>query len=200
MTPSLHRLTRKDLPEDPTALARFLIGRIVVRRFSEGAASGRIVETEAYLPDDAACHAFRGPTPRNASLFLRHGHAYVYLAYGTSYMLNVSAGPGGIGAGVLLRALEPLSGLDLMRGFRGAVPPRDLARGPGRLAAALCIDRTLDGIDLCADGPLMLADDGAEPGEIGRSLRIGISRDADRPLRFYRRGSPYVSGPRWLNP
>ncbi len=161
--------------------------------------SGRIVETEAYVSGDAACHAFRGRTLRNASLFLPPGHAYVYLAYGTSFMLNVSAGPEGIGAGVLLRAMEPVDGIALMERRRGGVPIRDLLRGPGRLAATFGIDRSLDGIDLCADNRLFLATDGAAVGEIAESTRIGITRDADRVLRFFLRGSPFVSGPRWLN-
>ncbi len=193
------RVSRAELPGETVTLARWLIGQIVVRRRPEGVASGRIVETEAYLPGDAACHAFNGRTARNASLFLRPGHAYVYRAYGTSWMLNVSSEPVGIGAGVLLRALEPLAGIALMRANRGEVPLRDLARGPGRLAAALGIDRSLDGVDLCADERLWLASDGQEPGEIGASVRIGITRDTDRVLRFYLRGSPFVSGPRRLN-
>jgi DNA-3-methyladenine glycosylase len=138
-------------------------------------------------------------TRRNGSLFLEHGHAYVYVAYGTSQMLNVSAGPPGIGAGVLLRAMEPLAGIELMQKRRGGVPVRDLARGPGRLAAALGVDRGLDGLDLCADGPLFLAEDRVAVGEVGQSVRIGISKDAHLPLRFFTRGNPWVSGPGWLN-
>jgi DNA-3-methyladenine glycosylase len=197
--PSVHRLARTELPEDAAALARFLLGKLVVRQSRQAIVSGRIVETEAYVPGDAACHAFRGRTPRNASLFLPPGHAYVYLAYGTSFMLNVSAGPAGIGAGVLLRAMEPVEGIALMQSRRGGVPIRDLLRGPGRLALAFGIDRRLDGIDLCADERLFLASDGAVVGEIAESTRIGITQDADRVLRFFLRGSPFVSGPRWLN-
>ncbi|HUZ63029.1 MAG TPA: DNA-3-methyladenine glycosylase [Acetobacteraceae bacterium] len=192
-------LARAALPADPSALARFLLGKLVVRLLPEGQISGRIVETEAYLVGDAACHAYRGITPRNRSLFLDRGHAYVYRAYGTCWMLNVAGESPGIGAGVLIRALEPLSGIALMERNRGGAPLRDLARGPGRLAAALAIDRSLDGADLCAPGPVWLEDDGAGPGEIGCSMRIGITRDADRLLRFYVRGSRFVSGPRALN-
>jgi DNA-3-methyladenine glycosylase len=197
--PSVHRLARAELPEDAVALARFLLGKLVVRWWREATVSGRIVETEAYLPGDAASHGFRGRTPRNASLFLPPGYAYVYLAYGTSFMLNVSAGPEGIGAGVLLRAMEPVDGVALMQSRRGGVPIRDLLRGPGRLALAFGIDRRLDGIDLCTDKRLFLASDGAAVGEIAESTRIGITQDADRVLRYFLRGSPFVSGPRWLN-
>jgi DNA-3-methyladenine glycosylase len=212
-------LARKALPIDTASLARYLIGKLLVRELPEGVASGRIVETEAYVVGDAAGHAYRGMTPRNRSLFLECGHAYVYVAYGISSMLNVSSETPGIGAGVLIRALEPLEGIPIMRLNRGIERLRDLARGPGRLAAALRIDRSLDGLDLCRKGPLWLGRGDREPGddepgemgqpgddqpgdrvpaEIGESIRIGISRDADRLLRFYLRGSPFVSGPRLL--
>src|SRR5579872_6279458 len=98
------RLARAELPIDTVLLARHLIGKVLVRELPEGIASGRIVETESYIVGDAAGHAYRGMTRRNRSLFLDHGHAYVYLAYGSSYMLNVSSGMPGIGAGVLIRA------------------------------------------------------------------------------------------------
>ena len=194
-----HPLSRAELPIDTVSLARYLIGKIVVRELSEGVASGRIVETEAYIVGDAAGHGHRGMTQRNRSLFLERGHAYVYLAYGTSYMLNVSSERPGIGTGILIRALEPLEGIPIMQHNRGIASLHDLARGPGRLAAALRIDRALDGLDLCQQGPLWLGRDDHEPGEIGQSIRIGISREADRVLRFYLRGSPFVSGARSLN-
>jgi DNA-3-methyladenine glycosylase len=104
-----------------------------------------------------------------------------------------------IGAGVLIRALEPLEGIPIMRLNRGIERLRDLARGPGRLTAALRADRSLDWLDLCREGPLWLGRGDHEPGEIGQSIRIGISRDANRLLRFYLRDSPFVSGPRSLN-
>jgi DNA-3-methyladenine glycosylase len=192
-------LPRSELPIDTAALARYLIGKSLVRDLPEGIVSGRIVETEAYIVGDAAGHAFRGMTPRNRSLFLERGHAYVYLAYGISYMLNVSSEKAGIGAGVLIRAIEPLEGLPIMRLNRRVERVRDLARGPGRLAAALRIDRSLDGLDLCQKGPLWLAHGDGKPGEIGQSTRIGISQDADRVLRFYLRNSPFVSGRKSLN-
>jgi DNA-3-methyladenine glycosylase len=193
-------LVRSELPDDTASLARTLIGKLVVRELPEGIASGRIVETEAYVAGDAAGHGYRGMTSRNRSLFLGPGHAYVYLAYGVSYMLNVSSEMPGIGTGVLIRALEPLEGIAIMRLNRGIERVRDLARGPGRLAQALRIDRSLDGIDLCREGPLWLAIDDHQAGDIGQGIRIGITKDADRPLRFYVRGSPFVSGTRSLNP
>jgi DNA-3-methyladenine glycosylase len=192
-------LARSELPIDTASLARYLIGKLLVRELPEGVVSGRIVETEAYVVGDAAGHAFRGMTPRNRSLFLERGHAYVYLAYGSSYMLNVSSEKPGVGAGVLIRALEPLEGIAIMRLNRGIERLRDLARGPGRLAAASRVDLQLDGLDLCREGPLWLGHGDRDPGKIGQSARIGISRDTNRLLRFYLRASPFVSGLRSLS-
>lgn len=168
----------------------------------EGRTGARIVETEAYLVGDAACHAFRGPTPRNRSLFLARGHAYVYLIYGASFMLNVSSETVGVGAGVLLRAAEPLEGAALMAARRGRTAdlgrPAELARGPGRLAVAFGIDRGWDGIDLCADDRLWLGTAVGPTGPIGTSVRIGLTVETERVLRFYERGNPAVSGPKRL--
>ena len=191
-------LARLVLPIDTVALSRYLIGKILVRELPEGVASGRIVETEAYVVGDAAGHAYRGMTPRNRSLFLERGHAYVYLAYGSAYMLNVSSEMAGIGAAVLIRALEPRDGIPIMQRNRHIERLNDLARGPGRLTGALQIDRRFDGLDLCREGPLWLGRCDHEPGEIGQSIRIGIAREANRLLRFYLRGSPFVSGSRSL--
>ncbi len=192
-------LERAAIPRDTVALARFLLGKIVVRRLRAGIACGRIVETEAYLQSDPACHAFRGMTPRNRSLFLEAGHAYVYLCYGTSYLLNVCSEDAGTGAGVLLRALEPLAGIEHMRRARSSRSLRDLARGPGRLTAALQIDRRHDGIDLLRRGPLWIGTDGAAVGSIGQSVRIGLTKGADARLRYFVAGSGYLSGTRRLN-
>jgi DNA-3-methyladenine glycosylase len=192
-------LDRAELPVDTAELARFLIGKMLVRVLEDGVAGGRIVETEAYSIGDAAGHAYRGITPRNRALFLERGHAYVYLAYGISFMLNVSSETPGVGAGVLIRAIEPTDGIAIMARNRGTERVRDLARGPGRLAAALGIDRRLDGIDLCRAGPLWIGTDGRAPDEIGQGKRIGITRAADSLLRFYVRGNLFVSGPRALN-
>jgi DNA-3-methyladenine glycosylase len=202
-------LDRAAMLADTAELARFLIGKMLVRMLAEGAAGGRIVETEAYTIGDPAGHAYRGVTPRNRALFLERGHAYVYLAYGVSFMLNVSSETSGVGAGVLIRAIEPTLGVAIMERNRGRrrvrglaapdLPVRGLARGPGRLCEALKIDRRLDGIDLCQAGPLWLGSDGQAPDEIGQGKRIGITRAPDSPLRFYVRGNSFVSGPKALN-
>ena len=147
---------------------------------------------------DSAGHAFRGETRSNASLFLGRGHAHVYFTYGSSFMLNVTSEAVGVGAGVLLRAIEPIEGIDLMRRSRGTPRLLDLARGPGRLSEAMQIDLRQDGLDLCAAGPLWLAASHRKTGAIGESVRIGLTRNVDRKLRFYERGNPYVSGPKSL--
>ncbi len=194
----IRRIRRSEFPEHTVELARFLIGKTLVHDLPRARLSGRIVETEGYLPGDAACHAFNGPTPRNRALFLEHGHAYVYFVYGAHYMLNVSSERQGIGAGILLRAIEPLEGIEAMKRRRGTSRIEDLARGPGRLAEALRITPSLDGLDISDDGPLWLGAPVRPTGPIGVSVRIGISKDADRPLRFYERGNPFVSGPKRL--
>src|SRR5271167_1670437 len=172
----LRRVRRTELPVDTVELARYLIGKVAVHDTYGGRLSGRIVETEAYPVGDSAGHAFRGRTRRNASLFLGRGYAYVYFTYGSSFMLNVTSEAAGVGAGVLLRALEPIEGIDLMQRFRGEAGPLDLARGPGRLAEAMQIDFKQDGLDLCAPGPLWLATSRQETGVIGESVRIGLTR------------------------
>jgi len=192
----VRRLRRSELPTGTLELARFLVGKTLVHDLPEGRISGRIVETEAYPPGDAAGHAFRGETPRNGSLFLKRGHAYVYFAYGLYWLLNVSSEVPGVGAGVLLRALELLEGVDLAQNVnRKTARLCDLARGPGRLAAAMRVDKRYDGVDLCAAGPLWLGTEVRPPQPIGKAVRIGISRDVDRRFRFYERGNPCVSGP-----
>jgi DNA-3-methyladenine glycosylase len=188
-------LSRASLPSDTAELARYLIGKTIVRKVGRNTMSGRIVETEAYPPGDASGHAFRGRTARNQSLFLGKGFAYVYFIYGVSYMLNVTSEEPKVGAGVLLRAIEPLEGINLMKRIRKTDKLRDLARGPGRLAAALQIDKQLDGVDLCARGPLWLGTAVRETANIGATPRIGITHEVDRLLRFFEVGSPFVSGP-----
>jgi DNA-3-methyladenine glycosylase len=183
------------LPSDTAELARYLIGKTIVRSCGRNKISGRIIETEAYPPGDRSGHAYRGRTARNGSLFLGRGFAYVYFVYGTSYMLNVTAEEVGIGAGVLLRAIEPLEGINLMKRLRKTDKLRDLARGPGRLATALQIDRRLDGVDLCSDGPLWLGTAIRETGRVSTTVRIGITREMSRLLRFFEAGNPFVSGP-----
>lgn len=194
----LRRLRRAELPVGTVELARYLIGKVVVHDVDSGRLIGRIVETEAYPVGDAAGHAFRGKTPRNRSLFLKRGHAYVYFTYGSSFLLNVTSEPPGVGAGVLLRAIEPLQGIEWMTGPHGTPHLANLGRGPGRLTRALHVDLRQDGLDLCAPGPLWLAATARKTGVIGKSVRIGITRNVHRLLRFYERGNVHVSGPRKL--
>jgi DNA-3-methyladenine glycosylase len=200
-------LRRADLPTDTVALARYLIGKIVVHDLPEGRVSGRIVEDEAYPPGDPAGHHFRGPTPRIRPMYLARGHSYVYFNYGNHFMLNVVSEVEGTAAAILIRGLEPLEGIELMQKNRGTERLLDLTRGPGRLAAALGITRAHDGLDLTAPGRLWLGalNDPASEKEkkagapnIGITVRVGITRAADWPLRFYEVGNPFVSGPKFL--
>ena len=195
-SPSIRLLRRADLPVDTTELARYLVGKTLVRETPQGRLSGRIVETEAYPIGDVTGHAYRGHTRANNSLFLERGHAYVYLAYGSAWMLNVSSEETKVGGAVLLRGLEPVEGIPLMKKNRGNVEARDLTRGPGRLAEALRIDKGLDGVDMCAaNGALWLGREIQPVGEIGVTTRIGLSRERYRKLRFFERNNRFVSGP-----
>ena len=168
----------------------------------------RIVETEAYDQDDPASHAFGGPSKRNAAMFGPAGHLYVYVSYGMHHCCNVVCGPEGFGSGCLVRAVEPLEGVEIMRELREAgrvgkaqagrvrkhpLKLRDLTNGPGKVCAALGIDKTLYGHDLTAE-PLVLDFAPLLPGEtIGRSPRVGISKNADAPKRFFIEGNEFVS-------
>ncbi len=195
---AIRRLRRAELPHDTVELARFLIGKVIVHDLAAGRLSGRIVETEAYPPGDPAGHHYGGPTPRIRSMYLHPGHAYIFFNYGAHFMLNVVSEPAGIASAILIRALEPLEGIELMQRHRKATRLLDLTRGPGRLAAALRIDRRHDGLDLCAPGPLWLGVTDLPAGPIRKTVRIGITRAADQLLRFYERGNPFVSGPKRL--
>jgi DNA-3-methyladenine glycosylase len=192
----IERISRRDLPVDTIELARYLIGKMLVHDERGHRASGRIVEAEAYPVGDAAGHAFRGKTKANASLYLAPGHAHVFLIYGMYYCMNVSSEPAGIGAGILLRALEPVDGIDLMKERRHSSSLRNLARGPGNLTIAMAIDLRYDGVDLCTDASLWIGTSNSEyHGVVAATTRIGLSKERERRLRFYERGSQFVSGP-----
>lgn len=168
-----------------------MLGKTLVH----GSVSGRIVETEAYLGlDDPAAHAFRGPTPRTQVLFGPPGHAYVYLIYGMYECLNIVTEPDGIAGCVLIRALEPMTGIATMRRRRpGATRDQDLTNGPGKLTLAMGISRRHNRHDLTGEGLCIREVPNAPDFEIGVSPRIGIREAADLPLRFFIAGNPYVS-------
>jgi len=201
---------RKILPrsfylDSPDVVARRLLGKLVTRhigdeRLKEGQRlTGRIVEIEAYLGlDDPAAHAYAGKTARNAVLFGPPGFAYVYFIYGMHYCLNFSCQPEGHGAGVLIRALEPVEGLDTMARLRklpASASPRLLTSGPGRLCQALDITRAAhNGLDVTSRSSILqVLDDGYEPDLIRSSPRIGISKAVEHPLRFVIEGNAFVS-------
>jgi DNA-3-methyladenine glycosylase len=180
-----------DVPVEEAA--RALLGCELVRTVDGQELRARIVETEAYDQNDPASHTFRGQTPRNAAMFLQAGHAYVYRSMGIHHCLNMVAGPAGFGEGVLIRAVEPLVGEDLMVARRGGRTGPLVTNGPGKLCQALAVDLTLTGHDVSTP-PLQL--ERREPlpeAEIVTTTRIGISKAADWPRRFYDRGSRYVS-------
>ena len=183
-------------------MAGDLVGRLLVRRLGDEVLVGRIVECEAYQEDDPASHSFQGLTGRNRVMFGPPGHLYVYFSYGMHHCMNVVTGREGVGSAVLLRAVEPLVGVDRMRALRGVHDPRALCSGPGRLTRAFAIDRSHDGIDLVAGDHLFLAPGRPVPPErLGVGPRVGISSAVERPWRFFEAGSAFVSrGPRAARP
>lgn len=202
------RLTRTFFARPTPLVARELLGKVLVHILADGTRlSGRIVETEAYRPDDQASHSFRGPTPRTAPMFGPPGVAYVYFTYGMHYCFNVSTEAEAIGAAVLIRALEPLEGVQVMEQFRRAslrqdkpLRPADVARGPGNVCKAMSIGREHSGYDMPQrNSPLFIADDGFRPALIRTSARVGVSGDElakSVPWRFYIQNHPAVSGRR----
>ena len=182
---------------DTTHVARALLGTCLVHDSPEGRCVGRIVETEAYLSlDDPASHAHRGKTARNAAMFGPAGHAYIYFIYGMHCCFNVVTAAQDRGEAVLIRALEPLHGLELMQQRRKTTLLKNLCSGPGKLVQALGLTRAQNGCSLLS-GALTIHDrarfGGSEPFDIDVSPRIGISAAADLPLRFSIRGSRFVS-------
>lgn len=175
---------------DPREVAVDLLGCVLVHETEEGRASGVIVETEAYRPEDPACHAYRGPTMRNRTMFGRAGLAYVYLSYGTHHLVNVVCEGEGVGSAVLVRALRPLEGVDLMVRRRGR--SGGLCDGPGKLSQALGVDLSRDGCDL-SEGPLRIEWGGLPEGEIVATTRIGITRGVELPWRYLILGEKDVS-------
>ena len=202
-------LPREFFNRDPRRVCRELLGKVLVRRESTKLLAGRVVELEAYMgTGDPAAHAYVGPTARNRVLFGPPGHAYIYFIYGNHYCLNVSCMPEGKAGSVLFRALEPLAGIAEMeraRGLEEAEAKKNVLRlvtsGPGRLAEAFGITRPRDnGKDLTdATSDLFLADGGYPPPRVLTTVRVGITKAAERPLRYVIAGSEFVSGSRALN-
>lgn len=180
----MQKLTREFYRRDTVEAARVLLGKIIVRQTEAGMMSGRIVETEAYVFGDPASHSTRGRTKRTGVMFDEPGHAYVYFIHGLHNCMNVVSHPEGVAGGVLIRALEPLTGIELMRRNRGKDSLVDLCSGPGKLTQAMEIDTSFSGEDLLGDR-LYVVDDATDVGEIIARPRIGVKHAADRLLRFY---------------
>lgn len=185
-------LPRHFYDRDPREVAVDLLGCVLAHETPEGVASGVIVETEAYRPEDPACHAYRGPTMRNRTMFAGPGLAYVYLSYGMHHLLNVVCEGEGVGSAVLVRALRPLEGRALMVRRRGRAT--GLCNGPGKLSQALGIDTTSDGEDLTS-GALAVRWGEAPEGEAVATTRIGIMRGTELPWRYLVLGEADVSVP-----
>jgi DNA-3-methyladenine glycosylase len=186
------RLGREFFARSVHDVARDLVGCVV----RHGDTAGRIAETESYHMEEPACHAYAGVTTRTRTLFGPPGHAYVYFSYGIHSLLNAVAEEAGVGAAVLIRALEPVDGLDAMRGRRGVSRDEELCNGPGKLTQALGIGLSLNGTSL-EDGPIeiMRREPEAREPRIVMGERIGISKAADLPWRFCDAGSRHVSRP-----
>jgi DNA-3-methyladenine glycosylase len=192
---SRRRLVRAFFARPAVEVAPDLLGRVLVHRLPDGTRlAGRIVETEAYEPGDPASHGYRGPTPRNATMFGPPGRLYVYFTYGNHWMANVVARRLGEGSAVLLRALEPVAGLDQMARRRGRDGRLDLCSGPGKLCQALGIDRSLDGADLVRGTSIWLEEGIMTPSEaVAIGTRVGISAGLEHPWRYREAKSAFVS-------
>ena len=186
------RLPRSFYARPATEVAPDLLGHVLVRRLPDGTRlAARLVEVEAYEPDDPGSHAFRGMTARNEMMFGRPGHLYVYFTYGMHFCMNAVTRRAGEGSAVLLRAGEPLEGLDEMRARRGRERDAELCSGPGRFTQALAIARPENGVDL-VDGDVAWVERSARDGELGVGIRVGV-HDMTRSWRFWVEGNPYVS-------
>jgi len=174
-------------------VAQRLLGCYLVRELDGQKLVGKIVETEAYDQTDAASHSYRGRTPRTDIMFGPAGYLYVYFTYGMHYCCNIVTGPDGYGGAVLIRALEPLEGLEAMRERRHGLNDSNLTNGPAKVCQAFGIDKTLNGHDLRQEPLYLIINPAISPQEIVQTTRIGISQAKDVPWRFYVFGSPYTS-------
>jgi DNA-3-methyladenine glycosylase len=182
------------LAGDAVEVAPRLLGCLLVRELEDGTRiSGRIVETEAYHQSDAASHSYKGKTPRTEIMFGPPGFVYVYFTYGMHYCVNVVTGPEGEGSAVLIRAIEPVEGIERMRANRGGLETTQLTNGPAKLCQALQIDKQLNGHDLHTLPLQLRVQPPIDASEIVTTTRIGITKDAHRPWRFYVAGNPFIS-------
>lgn len=191
------KLTEDFYRQDTLTIAKQLLGTYLVHKSIEGITIGQIVETEAYLWGDPACHAYRRKTKRNATMFGPPGYAYIYQIYGLHYCMNVVTAPEHVGEAVLIRALQPVDGIDLMQLRRGMTEVKKLCNGPGKLVQAMGFTKAMDGISLSDDTCHILAQPTFTEHNYTFNMitttRIGITQGIDLPYRFYISGNPYVS-------
>ena len=198
--PVFSPLPRRFYASAADVVAKKLLGHWLILQTPQGPCGGAIVETEAYLTGDPACHAFNGETARTRVMWGPPGHAYLYFIYGNHWCFNVVCRPAGIAEAILVRAIEPLFGLDLMEKRRPVARPRELTNGPGKLCEAMDLNGAFNGVDLCdPKSPLLIAQNPAlksflrEHGPVITTTRIGIVKAAALPLRYYLTGSKFVS-------
>ena len=196
----MQALSREFYEPSAEVVAPALLGHFLLRSTPDGLCGGVIVETEAYLVGDPACHAYVRETSRNQSMWGDCGNAYVYLIYGYHFCFNAVCGEKGIAEAVLVRAIEPTFGKEILQANRAVLRPRDLTNGPAKLCAAMQVNRELDGVDICdSHSPLFIAENPdrstllEQRAPLVKTTRIGLTKAAERPLRWYLGGSDFVS-------
>lgn len=191
----MKRLEKDFYLNDTIKVAKDLLGKNLCHQTDKGLMIGKIVETEAYLAqDDPACHAYKKITPRNGNMFEEGGISYVYIIYGYYFCFNVVTGQKGKGEAVLIRALEPISGIDIMKDYRNVAKEKDLTNGPSKLCLAMNINKSDNGLDLINGNKLYITDNETiNEKDIVTTTRIGLTQGVELPLRYYVRNNIYVS-------
>ena len=190
------RYQRKYFQRPTVRIARDILGGYLVRKLNGETLIGRIVEAEAYLHDDPACHAFKGMTERTRVMFGQAGLGYIYFTYGMHHCFNIVTNEEGVGEAVLIRALEPVQGMEAMYALRGEKAKRDtdLLSGPGKICQAFSLTRTESGVDLIESDTIFLEQGGLKKSEaVGITSRVGLTLAMDKPWRFFIKDNPYVS-------
>ena len=190
----MKKLTRTFYLQPTVNVARNLLGKIIVRKIDKQMLTGKIVETEAYVGEsDPGCHASHGKTPRTKVMYMKGGHAYVYFIYGMYFCFNVVTEAEGFPAAVLIRAVEPLAGIEIMQHMRKTIALHNLTNGPGKFCQAFAINKTLNTVDLLGSVLYIVSPEDSLPFTIDSTSRIGLSNGDDKQWRFYIKNNPFVS-------